>query len=80
MGNNDEFVAGVLYRHHLEQEIEWRNELPPDSDIAVIGELIENINSLGYNIKYYTNLTSRGIQDIAILPFVKELLPKLRDK
>lgn len=77
--NDTNFISGFLYTEDLENEKKDRLLGIDQSDYYIIDALISDINSLGYNFKYLTDLRWTNIKDKRIIPILNQYLLKFKN-
>ena len=74
--NQDDFVAGVLYRSALNDEQVWRKDPKNCHDVKLFDEMIAKIRKLGYNYKYYPDISMRRHEDPELIDIIADYLGK----
>lgn len=68
----DNFVENFLYTQSISEEIHDRNDIQYRHDYEIVDLMIEEINQLGYNLKYETDLRLREFHDRKLIPIYKK--------
>lgn len=64
---NDEFVANYLYKEAVKEEKIDRKNPSEKHDFEIIDAIINEMNQLGYNLKYEADLRLREFHDKALI-------------
>ncbi len=80
MMNNDKYVANILYKQAIEEEIEWRKDKGNALDIAVVDELLQEVRDLGYRYEYLADITHRDNKDSEILNVLLQYIGRFEDE
>lgn len=75
-----DFKATVLYQSALEEELEWRKEANNQHDVELIDQLLSEIKQLGYNYKYYVDITKRDNEDKELARIVLRYIGSFDDE
>lgn len=71
-----EYELMALYKSAIEEEKEDRIKEKGTKDMNLIEKLLEETNSIGYNIKYFADFRFRKFEDKKIIPILKEYIGK----
>lgn len=68
----EDFIANVLYEQSVLEELQDRNRPEYQHDYKIVDLMIEEINQLGYNLKFETDLRLREFNDKALIPIYEK--------
>lgn len=68
----DKFVANFLYKQSIVDELEDRKKTQFKKDYEIIDSMIKDINQLGYDLKYETDLRMRTFNDKSLISIYKK--------
>lgn len=78
--NNKGFIANVLYKEAIKEEIEWKKKKSNQLDATIIDELLNDIRKLGYNYKYFADITNRNNVDQEFLSVLLRYIGRFNDE
>lgn len=76
---NDMFIAGFLYKEAVRIELEDRRKDSERHDFKIIDDMINDINSLGYALKYEADLRLREFHDRSLVPIYSKYYLRFRN-
>ena len=68
----EKFVERFLYEQSISEEMHDRDKPEYQHDYQIVDLMIEEINQLGYNLKYETDLRLREFHDKELIPIYKK--------
>lgn len=80
MINNNELVAGTIYKFAIKEEKEWRNDKSNSYDVSIADDMMKKIRSLGYGYKYLADIIHRDNKDLKLLNIVLQYIGRFRDE
>jgi hypothetical protein len=77
--NKDEFAANVLYLDDVKAEVRDRKLKIDSEDYDLVDSLMNDINKLGYDFKFESDLRWRKIKDKRVIPILKKYIFKFKN-
>lgn len=77
---NYDIKSKVIYTAAVDEEKEWLKENKRSCDIIVIKQLLHQIQKLGYQYKYFVDITNRENDDIELLNLLSTYIGKFQDE
>lgn len=78
--NRKDYISEVIYSSAIKEEIEWRKEKGNKHTVSLLDNMLKEIQALGYNYKYFADITNRDNRDAAVLNILEAYISKFTDQ
>jgi len=75
---NGSFEANIIYKAAVKEEKEWRRDASA-CDIAIMDQLLKQVRKLGYDYRYFADITNRENADKEFLELLLEYIGRFQD-